>query len=698
MSRFAIIVLLLIRSQSWDTDGHKNVAKKASELISRKAARFIYTHLKGAEPIEKRGNITRLERSLVSVSAWADYIYRAEESYAWSGELHFSNTPYPACGPFDFRRDCGAGNTGRCVVSAIANYTDRASDFTASQDERGEALKFVVHLIADIHNPMHVGFSADQGGNGILVGLANSHGRKESLHEIWDSVLIDSLKSDHSPDAQWWDLTMARSKNWKKQVWNRYTSISLTDNVLSFAGEIASETAQTVTCPFAYRLDSGDLIDSGSVLPESYIDTRKSVAWAQLEKSAIRLAQILEFIAKSYYRQEAEAMMALSSRRSPSGMEARNPFSDLDTNETFEDYVFEREDPLEVVSDDVPEVPEETATLTSEAGLDIRVLSPEEKKRLENKKRALRRSHNKPTLIKRNSKYYIVRRGDVESDEWVPIDYVGVRVPLIDGAETLIGFDSRLPEVLDPRFNIEVASRLIAQVVGKAEPVVGEKAVDHEAMVSKSFISSAIEKSRTLYPYSRINFRTVPFDDSKSFKVPSNKELNRRYPLAVRDANQSLTERYLLEVLQADVEDLFISLIPRSDSILVSRKSILVEDFKNLLRGTVGLFFNTIRCNNMSLIIDTRVFDVRPTAEIHNFLQVASHNMAVRRNVKIIAETKHPLLLAMREVVYFFDNDGDVSPITMKENCPNLVSVNAVEREVPVDGAIKTFQIVLSRA
>jgi hypothetical protein len=213
MLYFVMIFVLLIKSQSWDTDGHKIVAKMASELVSRKTARFLYSHLRSQDHVEKHRHMTRLEQSLVSVSAWADYIYRADQSYSWSGELHFSHTPYPTCGAFDFKRDCGAENPGRCVVSAIANYTDRASDFSASREERGEALKFIIHLMADIHNPLHTGFRLDQGGNAIFVGLPNSDdGRIESLHEIWDSVLIDILKLDHSPDAQWWDLTLARPK------------------------------------------------------------------------------------------------------------------------------------------------------------------------------------------------------------------------------------------------------------------------------------------------------------------------------------------------------------------------------------------------------------------------------------------------------------------------------------------------------
>jgi hypothetical protein len=120
MIALILIAVLALSAHSWDTDGHKIVAKLAGELMSRKAARFLYSHLKGKDIGEGNNRMTRLEHSLVSVSAWADYISKVDASYSWSTELHFSHTPDPNCDRFVFDRDCGKDRSGRCVVSSIA--------------------------------------------------------------------------------------------------------------------------------------------------------------------------------------------------------------------------------------------------------------------------------------------------------------------------------------------------------------------------------------------------------------------------------------------------------------------------------------------------------------------------------------------------------------------------------------------------
>ena len=78
-------------------------------------------------------------------------------SYAWSERLHFVDTPDWLC-EFDFTRDCP---NGVCAVGAVVNYTRRllpGSDLDSEQ--RVEALKFLVHFVGDLHQPLHVGFTS----------------------------------------------------------------------------------------------------------------------------------------------------------------------------------------------------------------------------------------------------------------------------------------------------------------------------------------------------------------------------------------------------------------------------------------------------------------------------------------------------------------------------------------------------------
>lgn len=166
-----IILYLINLTHQWSGDAHRIVASIAYRFLSSSAKDFVADHL-----CDKDSN--KVAKSLIDVSIFAD-------SVEWSEELHFSSTPKHNCSPFEQERDCG--KNGRCIVTAIGNYTSRASDIGLSKEERSEALKFLVHLVADIHNPMHVGFAEDAGGN--FIGLSNPPDK--SLHEVWDFDLVN---------------------------------------------------------------------------------------------------------------------------------------------------------------------------------------------------------------------------------------------------------------------------------------------------------------------------------------------------------------------------------------------------------------------------------------------------------------------------------------------------------------------------
>ena len=95
-------------------------------------------------------------QSLADVANWADQV-KSNPAYSWSYGYHFVDTPDWACN-FDYSRDCADDS---CVVGAIANYTKRLQSYTGSEQE--VALKFVIHFVGDVHQPLHCGFTSDKG-------------------------------------------------------------------------------------------------------------------------------------------------------------------------------------------------------------------------------------------------------------------------------------------------------------------------------------------------------------------------------------------------------------------------------------------------------------------------------------------------------------------------------------------------------
>jgi hypothetical protein len=118
--------------------------------------------------------------TLVSVSTWADE-RRSPATSAW----HYLNFPRDVDCSYDAAISCVAGN---CVVGSIERQAAiHASN--APDAERLKAMKYLVHMVADVHQPLHAGFADDRGGNKFQI---QAYGRGTNLHALWDSALIDN--------------------------------------------------------------------------------------------------------------------------------------------------------------------------------------------------------------------------------------------------------------------------------------------------------------------------------------------------------------------------------------------------------------------------------------------------------------------------------------------------------------------------
>src|SRR5690606_4063317 len=91
--------------------------------------------------------------------------------------------------------DCPGGD---CVVEAINDQADILADRSRSDAERLQALKFVVHFVGDVHQPMHAGYAHDRGGNSTQVNLRDGSrdGFGTNLHALWDSGLFPNLREN----------------------------------------------------------------------------------------------------------------------------------------------------------------------------------------------------------------------------------------------------------------------------------------------------------------------------------------------------------------------------------------------------------------------------------------------------------------------------------------------------------------------
>ncbi|OGT56019.1 MAG: hypothetical protein A3E01_01970 [Gammaproteobacteria bacterium RIFCSPHIGHO2_12_FULL_63_22] len=174
----ATVLILSFATQAlaWSRDGHAIVGTLAERQL-QPAARAEVARLLAGEP----------DPTLAGVAAWADDV-RAAEGPGKSAPLHYINFKGGDCSYVPVR-DCPDGN---CVIAAINRYFLILSDRTRPDAERRDALKFLVHFVGDVHQPLHSTPRDDKGGGDFQV---NYQGKGSNLHKVWDRLILERKKS-----------------------------------------------------------------------------------------------------------------------------------------------------------------------------------------------------------------------------------------------------------------------------------------------------------------------------------------------------------------------------------------------------------------------------------------------------------------------------------------------------------------------
>lgn len=150
----------------WDL-GHRVVARIADLRLTPEARAAVGDILDG--------------QTLADASVWADNIRQYRHD---ADPLHYVNLPLAAT-TWDSARYCP---DGRCVVAAIPADLRVLANPAASRLDRAEALRFLIHFVGDLHQPLHAGEASDRGGNLRTVYLL---GDSTNLHKVWDGQILE---------------------------------------------------------------------------------------------------------------------------------------------------------------------------------------------------------------------------------------------------------------------------------------------------------------------------------------------------------------------------------------------------------------------------------------------------------------------------------------------------------------------------
>ena len=178
----AIALAVPSAANAWGQTGHRVIGEIAQEHISGKTRAEIELIL-GKE-------------DLAQASTWADEERSNPDSF-WqreAGPYHYVTVPKGQT-----YAEVGAPEEGD-ALSALARFTQTVRDASASREEKALALKFIVHIVGDVHQPLHAGNGDDRGGNDVKV---RWFGDETNLHSVWDSALIDSRNLSYTEYARW---------------------------------------------------------------------------------------------------------------------------------------------------------------------------------------------------------------------------------------------------------------------------------------------------------------------------------------------------------------------------------------------------------------------------------------------------------------------------------------------------------------
>jgi len=250
---------------------------------------------------------------LNNVSSWCDDFDHSPEGL-WSKGLHFINYPGQACA-FDWATDC---KDDYCNAGAIVNYSKQIFDPSKTKEERFVALKFVIHMMGDIHQPLHVSSGDNWGGNKISVPHphfstleANNSGYPTNLHSVWDDKILVTdiyetedgrrLKAQYVPTyhdytvlAEALEKRMEGEWAANKTAWQAIVTGSRDETTLRNGLTIVAQESAVRGCKYAYNYANGSAVKDGDTLDRDYYLRARPIVEEQLAKGGVRLATILQ--------------------------------------------------------------------------------------------------------------------------------------------------------------------------------------------------------------------------------------------------------------------------------------------------------------------------------------------------------------------------------------------------------------------
>lgn len=260
-STVLLLAILPFKAQAFGETGHAMVCNLALQMTTEHSRQQVAILLKDS-PYEDFG----------LACSWPDHI-KSDRSFDWSKPHHYINIKRG-----ETRVTMENCPQHGCVLSAINTQLERlfTPEETTIDDKsvtRWQSLLFLGHHVGDLHQPLHVSYADDLGGNRTAVYF---YGEPNNLHGVWDFAMLTKLGYDNDQDKQ--QQLLSHITEQQKQQW-------LENSIVGWAEESAE-----ITAGIYQHYKPGMLID------DNYLQQHQPVLEQRIQQAAVRLAHLLDVI------------------------------------------------------------------------------------------------------------------------------------------------------------------------------------------------------------------------------------------------------------------------------------------------------------------------------------------------------------------------------------------------------------------
>src|SRR5580692_5690179 len=297
-------------ANAWGCKGHETVALIAEKHLSPEAKEFVLTLLKEnpVDPQLKRYCGSAVNDPMGDASTWADDVRPERKNGPW----HYIDIPRGTARG-DGKLDPYCGKEG-CVNEALAAQIAILKNKSAEPAKRAEALRYIIHFVGDLHQPLHSTTNDDEGGNCVPLKFFRRKPREHrnsfspNLHSVWDSAIIerDAEGADSHEYADRLDEAYASSfEQWQKAgihiddwVWESH-EYAEKDVYAPLTPTVAIEKPAPVHACTDDNNIGARLLDEHIAAGDTYQDQAAPIVELRIAQAGIRLALILNDAAKS---------------------------------------------------------------------------------------------------------------------------------------------------------------------------------------------------------------------------------------------------------------------------------------------------------------------------------------------------------------------------------------------------------------